>query len=171
MLQSVVVSIKKNIDCQCNAIISSQTKYVFFLHLFQHTGDNSDIIATDSQKNTVYLLAKKFGIKSPEEFAITLTKHFLSKYRHVKEAHVHVQEYPWDRIRYQTDDNKSALHNHAFVFTPIATRYCDVIHQRTGKHHHYHYKMKRAKVCDTFQMNLNANRAKNIQRHIFFHRI
>lgn len=98
------------------------------------TGDNSDIIATDSQKNTVYLLAKKYGIKSPEDFAITLTKHFLSKYRHVKEAHVHVQEYPWDRIRYQNADNKTGQHNHAFVFTPVAIRYCDVIHQRTGKH-------------------------------------
>lgn len=94
------------------------------------TGDNSDIVATDSQKNTVYLLAKKFGIKSPEDFALTLTKHFLSKYRHVKEAHVHVQEYPWERIRYAGVDNRPTQHNHAFVFTPVATRYCDVIHQR-----------------------------------------
>lgn len=107
---------------------------LFSFHFIFHTGDNSDIIATDSQKNTVYLLAKKFGIKSPEDFAITLTKHFLSKYRHVKEAHVHVQEYPWDRIGYQNEENKMAKHNHAFVFTPVAIRYCDVIHQRTGKH-------------------------------------
>lgn len=92
-------------------------------------------MATDSQKNTVYLLAKKFGITSPEDFALTLTKHFLMKYRHVKEAHVHVQEYPWERIKYNGPDNRAALHNHAFVFTPIATRYCDVIHQR-GEYSH-----------------------------------
>ncbi|XP_031632131.1 uricase [Contarinia nasturtii] len=93
-------------------------------------GDNSDIIATDSQKNTVYLLAKKFGVKSPEDFALTLTRHFLSKYRHVKEAHVHIEEHPWDRIRYTNAENKPKEHNHGFLFTPVATRYCDVIHQR-----------------------------------------
>lgn len=100
------------------------------------SGDNSDIVATDSQKNTVYLLAKKFGIKSPEEFAVTLTNHFLGKYRHVKSAHVHVEEYPWDRIRCRNGGQPTApvkYHNHAFVLTPIAVRYCDVIHQRNGK--------------------------------------
>lgn len=96
-------------------------------------GDNSDIIATDSQKNTVYLLAKKFGVKSPEDFAITLTRHFLTKYRHVKEAHVHIEEYPWERIAYTNAENQPKKHNHAFLFTPIAMRYCDVIHQR-GKY-------------------------------------
>lgn len=97
-------------------------------------GDNSDIVATDSQKNTVYLLAKKFGVKSPEEFALLLTNHFLNKYRHVKEAHVHVEEYPWNRIRYQNTDKTAPAkyHNHAFVMTPVAVRYCDVIHQRNG---------------------------------------
>jgi len=30
------------------------------------TGDNSDIIATDSQKNTVYVLAKQYGVSTPE---------------------------------------------------------------------------------------------------------
>lgn len=101
---------------------------IFLLLLF--SGDNSDIVATDSQKNTVYLLAKKFGIKSPEDFAFTLTKHFLTKYRHVKEAHVHIDEYPWERISYTNADNQPKKHNHAFLFTPIATRYCDIIHQR-----------------------------------------
>lgn len=100
-----------------------------FISIFS-AGDNSDIVATDSQKNTVYLLAKKFGIKSPEDFAFTLTKHFLTKYRHVKEAHVHIDEYPWERISYTNADNQPKKHNHAFVFTPIAMRYCDIIHQR-----------------------------------------
>lgn len=105
--------------------LSISSPFVYF-----NLGDNSDIIATDSQKNTVYLLAKKFGVKSPEDFALTLTKHFLQKYRHVKEAHVHVEEYPWERIQYTNAENKEKLHNHAFLFTPVANRCCDVIHQR-----------------------------------------
>lgn len=36
-------------------------------------GDNSDIIATDSQKNTVYLLARKHGVSCPEAFAVVIT--------------------------------------------------------------------------------------------------
>lgn len=95
-------------------------------------GDNSDIVATDSQKNTVYVLAKKYGIKTPEEFALLLTSHFLNKYPHVKEAHVHVEEYPWERLGQQesTSGYGKQKHNHAFVFTPTAIRYCDVIQKR-----------------------------------------
>lgn len=123
-------------------------KLIFFIS--DYLGDNSDIIATDSQKNTVYLLAKKFGIKSPEDFAITLTRHFLSKYRHVKEAHVHVEEYPWERIRYNNSDNMSKQHNHAFLFTPVAKRYCDVIQQR-GKYIITH-------MCNDFSLEIRDKR-------------
>lgn len=93
-------------------------------------GNNSDIVATDSQKNTVYLLAKKYGIESPEKFALLLAKHFLNKYTQVAEAHVHVEAYPWQRIA-QSGCNKP--HNHAFVFTPTAQHYCDVILKRQGE--------------------------------------
>lgn len=95
------------------------------------TGDNSDIVATDSQKNTVYLLAKQHGVKSPEEFALLLVRHFLKQYRHVAEAHVHIQEYPWKRVNYAKDSNQ-VDHNHAFVFSPTAVRFCDVLQKRNG---------------------------------------
>lgn len=89
-------------------------------------GDNSDIVATDSQKNTVYLLAKKFGIKSPEEFAMLLCDHFLKKYNHVKDVAINIEEYQWDRMI--SDDNKS--HNHAFVLKPEISRNCIVTQGR-----------------------------------------
>ncbi|XP_043484195.1 uricase [Leptopilina heterotoma] len=89
------------------------------------TGDNRDIIATDSQKNTVYLLAKKYGVKSPEEFGLLICAHFLETYKHVEEVNVNVEEYPW--TRHQVN---GTLHNHAFVLTPMATRYCQVTQLR-----------------------------------------
>ncbi|XP_017069597.1 uricase [Drosophila eugracilis] len=116
-----------------------------------YQGNNSDIVATDSQKNTVYLLAKKHGIESPEKFALLLAKHFINKYSHVEEAHVHVEAYPWQRVcqeetkntingkcengnegscDFSSVDNRS-LHNHAFIFTPTALHYCDVVIRRT----------------------------------------
>ncbi|XP_037822349.1 uricase [Lucilia sericata] len=109
-------------------------------------GDNSDIVATDSQKNTVYLLAKKFGIENPEKFGLILASHFLNKYAHVEEVHIHVEEYPWQRIcqdqvggttgacgdapNFSTFNNRQK-HNHAFIFTPTEVRYCDVVLRRT----------------------------------------
>lgn len=110
-----------------NALRHEIREYEIDVHLRLGTqrdykeGDNRDIIATDSQKNTVYLLAKKHGVKSPEEFGILLCSHFLYQYRHVEEVNVNVEEYPWSR--HEVD---GVPHNHAFVFTPTATRYCQV---------------------------------------------
>ena len=37
-----------------------------------HTeGDNSQVVATDTQKNTVYAFAKEHGVHSPEQFLLT----------------------------------------------------------------------------------------------------
>ena len=43
-----------------------------------HTdGDNSQVVATDTQKNTVYAFAREHGIGSPEEFLVRLGRHFV----------------------------------------------------------------------------------------------
>lgn len=91
-------------------------------------GDNRDIIATDTQRNTVYVLAKKHGIKTPEEFGLLICSHFLYTYRHVEEVKVHVEEYPWERL-----EAAGAGHNHAFVFEPSATRCATVSQKRNGE--------------------------------------
>lgn len=91
-------------------------------------GNNKGIIATDTQKNTVYILAKKHGVKSPEEFGMLLCSHFLYHYDHVNEVSVNVEEYPWERL--EADDQP---HNHAFVFSPSAFRFCTVTQKRHGK--------------------------------------
>lgn len=96
-------------------------------------GDNSEIIATDSQKNTVYVLAKKHGVKSPEDFAILLCKHFLSTYSHVTRAVVNVKDVMWSRISYGEHANYQKLHNHAFIHTPICNRFATVTLNRGGK--------------------------------------
>lgn len=90
-------------------------------------GDNRGIIATDSQKNTVYVLAKKHGIRTPEEFGILLCSHFLYMYKHVDEVDVKIEQYPWERLH--TDERP---HNHAFIFNPTATRFCTVTQKRNG---------------------------------------
>ncbi|XP_037795200.1 uricase-like [Penaeus monodon] len=93
-------------------------------------GDNSDIIATDSQKNTVYILAKNHGVKSPEDFALLLCSHFLSKYSHVTSVKVDVEEYPWRRLV-----TEGKAHNHAFLFSPEVLHTCSVSEDRGGQPH------------------------------------
>jgi len=93
------------------------------------TGDNKDIIATDSQKNTVFILAKKYGVKSAEEFGILLAEHFLNQYSWVVRARITVAMAPWSRIT----DKQGREHNHAFVITPTSRRVAEVILERDGK--------------------------------------
>ena len=40
------------------------------------TGDNALVVATDTQKNTIYGLAREHGIGSPEDFLLLLGRHF-----------------------------------------------------------------------------------------------
>nr|CAA30378.1 unnamed protein product [Rattus norvegicus] len=76
-------------------------------------GDNSDIIPTDTIKNTVHVLAKFKGIKSIETFAMNICEHFLSSFSHVTRAHVYVEEVPWKRF-----EKNGVKHVHAFIHTP-----------------------------------------------------
>ncbi|KAK3035292.1 hypothetical protein RJ639_034815 [Escallonia herrerae] len=62
-------------------------------------GDNSDIVATDTMKNTVYVKAKECSEQlSMEDFAIGLAKHFTSFYQQVTTAIIKIVEKPWERM-------------------------------------------------------------------------
>ena len=73
-------------------------------------GDNSKIVATDSMKNTVYVLAKERDFSSPEEFAMILVEHFVKTYPQVSASSVTVRQSAWNRVPV---DGKP--HDHAFV--------------------------------------------------------
>jgi urate oxidase len=60
--------------------------------------DNSIVLPTDTMKNTVYALARKNGIKSIEEFARDLARHFLASVAHVNQVRLEIKEVPWARI-------------------------------------------------------------------------
>jgi len=98
-------------------------------HKDYETGDNSSIIATDTQKNTIYILAKQHGIDSPEEFGILLVTHFISKYPWVIKARANISTRPWQRIT----DTRGRAHNHAFVSNPMSVRVAEVQYSRGGK--------------------------------------
>ena len=83
-----------------------------------HTdGDNSHIVATDTQKNTVYALAQQYGVGQLEEFALRLGRHFTDSFDWVTGAKISIEEYAWDRIAVDGAD-----HPHSFSRAGGGTR-------------------------------------------------
>ncbi|KAJ3926486.1 MAG: uricase [Lentinula lateritia] len=61
--------------------------------------DNKVIVATDSIKNITYYLAKVSPhILVPERFAVHLGTHIVSKYAHIHNAFVDIEQLRWSRI-------------------------------------------------------------------------
>ncbi|HKV89455.1 MAG TPA: urate oxidase [Candidatus Dormibacteraeota bacterium] len=61
------------------------------------TGDNSNVIPTDTQKNTVFAFAKE-PIGDIEDFGLRLARHFVGEYASVYRARVTIEEYAWSPI-------------------------------------------------------------------------
>ena len=78
-----------------------------------HTeGDNAHVVATDTQKNTIFAFAKD-GITSPETFLMRLADHFTSEFDWVTGGRWAAEQYGWARI----DD-----HDHSFYRSSPETR-------------------------------------------------
>lgn len=63
-----------------------------------HSGSNTNVLPTDTTKNTVFAFAKEHGIESAEQFGIHLARHFVTSQEPIRRARVRVEEYAWDRI-------------------------------------------------------------------------
>jgi urate oxidase len=61
------------------------------------TGDNSGVLPTDTQKNTVYAFARD-GVGEPEEFGLRLARHFVQTAPTITKARVHLEMYRWERL-------------------------------------------------------------------------
>lgn len=90
-------------------------------------GDNRNVVATDTMKNTVYALAADGPLGSPEAFALVLAKHFL-RYPQVASATVRVTADGWHRIPVN-----GTPHPHAFVGGGGEKRVATAVADRTGE--------------------------------------
>jgi urate oxidase len=76
-----------------------------------HTGgDNSKILPTDTQKNTVYALAKEHFTGSIEEFGLALAAHLFSDNPQVSIARIELTEHLYHRLLFD-----GSPHQHAFI--------------------------------------------------------
>jgi len=73
------------------------------------SGDNSKVVPTDTQKNTVFAFARE-PIPEIEDFGLRLARHFVSEFASVYRARVHIDEVTWAHIGVA-----GKPHDHAFV--------------------------------------------------------
>lgn len=76
--------------------------------------DNKNVVATDTVKNTLNLLAKKCSpdeILCPEKYALVIMNHFLTTYPHIAHARVELRQFKWTRIVL----DKTGPHKHSFI--------------------------------------------------------
>jgi len=62
------------------------------------SGDNSNIVPTDTQKNTVFAFAGDSAPGEIEDFGLRLARHFVKEFASVYRARVSVEEYSWSRL-------------------------------------------------------------------------
>jgi urate oxidase len=85
------------------------------------------VVATDTQKQTTYILAKQNPIDPPEQFAAILGNHFVTQYAHIHAAHIKIIQHRWTRM---TVDGKP--HPHSFFRDGEETREIEVVARDNG---------------------------------------
>ena len=84
--------------------------------------DNSVIVATDTMKNTVYIMAKQHPVTPPELFASITASHFVETYKHIHAAHVKVITHRWTRMSFD-----GTTHPHSFFRDGAETRNVEAV--------------------------------------------
>ena len=95
------------------------------------TGDQANVLPTDSQKNTCFAYAKEHGAGPIEDYALTLAGHFVSDLATVSRAQVEVDEYRWERVR--LGGSGGTGHPHTFLRAGHEVRTAAVTVER-GEH-------------------------------------
>ncbi|MDO9396607.1 MAG: urate oxidase [Herbiconiux sp.] len=61
-------------------------------------GDQSQVLPTDTQKQTAYSYAKEKGLTSIESYGLSLATHFVDDVEPVSGARIEIEEYAWERV-------------------------------------------------------------------------
>jgi len=91
-------------------------------------GDNGHVVATDTQKNTIYCFARD-GVGSPEAFLLRLSDHFTGSFDWVSGGRWSAESYAWERIQVAGAD-----HDHSFVRKGQETRTALVVADGAQRH-------------------------------------
>ncbi|SOJ53690.1 Uricase [Mycobacterium simulans] len=74
------------------------------------TGDQTDVLPTDTQKQTAYAYAREKGVGSIEDYGLALARHFVHDVQPVRSARIEIDEYAWQRAVVD-----GAEHDHTWI--------------------------------------------------------
>jgi len=93
------------------------------------SGNQTNVLPTDTQKNTAFAFAKSKGIESIENFGLALARHFVHDVAPVEGARIEVEEYSWQRAVVD-----GVEHDHTWLRSGQEIRTAAVTVDATGEH-------------------------------------
>lgn len=91
-------------------------------------GNNTNVVPTDTIKNTINVLASEKLEQEIEQFAIALGEHFLRRYEQVRMAKIDISERDWRRMEIE-----GQAHPHSFVAGSEAKTFTRVVCTRESE--------------------------------------
>ena len=91
------------------------------------SGDQRNVLPTDTQKHMAYAYAKTVGLETLEGYGLALARHYVDDVPPVEGARIEIEEYAWERV--QVDGSE---HDHTFVRKGQETRTCSVTVEGSG---------------------------------------
>ncbi|MCU1514144.1 MAG: urate oxidase [Microbacteriaceae bacterium] len=92
-------------------------------------GDQSNVLPTDTQKNTAYAFAKSKGIGAIEDYGLELARHFVNEVDPVVGARIEIEEFAWERAIVD-----GAEHDHTWMRKGQEVRTAAVTVDATGEY-------------------------------------
>lgn len=85
-------------------------------------------------KQTVCLLARDHGIKSPEDFGVLVCHYFMTNHDHVVDVCLISEDFAWNQIATDVDEHKNGFSGikQSFIHIPEAIRSSEVKLTRKG---------------------------------------
>ena len=92
-------------------------------------GDQSNVLPTDTQKNTAFAFAKTVGVESIEAYGLALARHFVSTVGPIEGARIEIEEFSWQRAVID-----GVEHDHTWTRSGAEVRTAAVTVDATGEH-------------------------------------
>jgi len=92
-------------------------------------GDQTNVLPTDTQKNTAFAFAKSVGIESIEAYGLALARHFVADVEPIEGARIEVEEFAWQRAVVD-----GVEHDHTWTRSGAETRTAAITVDSTGEY-------------------------------------
>jgi urate oxidase len=92
-------------------------------------GNQSNVLPTDTQKNTAFAYAKSHGVGSIEDYGLALARHFVADIAPVAGARIEIEEFAWERAVID-----GVEHDHAWTRRGPEIRTAAITVDASGEH-------------------------------------